>query len=214
MSDRISELSVLSVVIPTLDAAGDLPRCLAALRSAGAALVVVDGGSADATRSIAEAHGAKVVSAERGRGTQLIAGAAAAVTDWLLFLHADTVLEPGWDQAVAGYIANPRAADGVAVFRFALDDPSLQARWLEAGVRLRAQLFGLPFGDQGLPREPGCRRAPHRHSRRADRFPGDRRAASATGHETAAWWHPAGGQFPPVLEPNFHILKVRERAVH
>src|SRR3954470_11091302 len=70
----------ISVVIPTLDAADDLPRALAAL--AGSApireIIVSDGGSRDATASIGHAAGARIATGPRGRGIQLIAGAAAA----------------------------------------------------------------------------------------------------------------------------------------
>src|SRR5205823_1182592 len=81
----------ISVVIPALDAADELPGALAAL--AGSELVdeivVSDGGSRDGTVAIAEAAGARVVAGPCGRGPQLIAGAAAAKGEWLLFLHAD-----------------------------------------------------------------------------------------------------------------------------
>ena len=60
---------------------------------------MVDGGSDDGTADIAGALGARVMSAPRGRGAQLAAGVAAARGEWLLLLHADTRLEPGWRQA-------------------------------------------------------------------------------------------------------------------
>lgn len=145
---------MISVVIPTLDAASRLPDCLAALAAARASgpvgeVIVVDGGSADATVAIAESLGAKIVHAKQGRGAQLAAGAEAACGDWLLFLHADTVLEPGWEQEAADFIqgAGPSHA---AYFRFALDDASAAARRLERLVALRCRLFALPYGDQGL----------------------------------------------------------------
>lgn len=81
----------VSVIVPALDAARWLPRCLEAVRAADS-LIVADGGSRDGTVEEARALGAKVVVSARGRGTQLKAGAAVAETEWLLFLHADTVL--------------------------------------------------------------------------------------------------------------------------
>lgn len=83
----------LSVVVPTLDEAQSLPALLAALRAQrGVDLecVVADGGSADATCTLAATAGAVVVRAARGRASQLNAGAAAAAGEWLLFLHADS----------------------------------------------------------------------------------------------------------------------------
>jgi rSAM/selenodomain-associated transferase 2 len=137
----------MSVVIPTLDAAATLGACLDAVRGAEE-VIVVDGGSSDETWRIAEAAGVRAIAAERGRGAQLRRGAAAARGDWLLFLHADTRLGPGWRDAAAAHAE--RRSREAACFRFRLDDPAWQARWVEAGVALRARALGLPYGDQGL----------------------------------------------------------------
>lgn len=137
----------LSVVIPALDAAALLPATLAALGAAPAEVIVVDGGSRDATAAIAGAAGAAVIQAPRGRGLQLAAGVAAARGPWLLLLHADTRLAAGWAGEVAAAMADPARA---AYFRFALDDASPPARRLEAAVAWRSRRLGLPYGDQGL----------------------------------------------------------------
>ncbi len=149
---------MISVVIPTLNAERHLPSALAALVSAAVdgvirEVIVVDGGSNDRTRQVADFAGATFLEAERGRGAQLSAGADAAKFPWLLFLHADTVLEAGWERAAVDFMhrvdigATPRSA---AAFRFKLDDKGFQPRILEAIVRLRCSLFRLPYGDQGL----------------------------------------------------------------
>jgi len=138
---------MLSVVIPTLDSAATLGACLAALGEVGE-IVVADGGSGDETVAIARAAGAAVVAAPRGRGPQLAAGAAAARGDWLLFLHGDTVLEPGWRACAERHMAKP--GERPACFRFRLADAAWQARLVEAGVAARVRLLGLPYGDQGL----------------------------------------------------------------
>jgi rSAM/selenodomain-associated transferase 2 len=138
---------MLSVVIPTLDAAATLEACLAGLRGADE-ILVADGGSSDSTAAVAGRNGARLVRSPAGRGGQLAAGAAAAAGDWLLFLHADTCLAPGWREAAEAHIAaHPEKA---ACFRFRLDEPAWQARLVEAGVALRVRLLGLPYGDQGL----------------------------------------------------------------
>src|SRR3984893_15621218 len=123
----------ISVIIPTLDAAEELPGTLAALAESGLLreIIVSDGGSRDDTVAIAAAAGAGGVTAPRGRGIQLIAGAAAATGDWLLFLHADCRLAPGWERAAAEFIARPGASDPAGYFTFALDDPGPAARRLE-----------------------------------------------------------------------------------
>lgn len=135
----------ISVVIPALDEA---ERVGAAIRSvrADAEVIVVDGGSRDATRAVAAAEGARVLDAPAGRGRQLDEGARAASGDWLVFLHADTWLEAGWADGLAGLPAD--VAGGA--FRLAIDSDRLAFRIVERAVRARVQLFALPYGDQGL----------------------------------------------------------------
>lgn len=138
---------MLSVVIPALDSEPSLGACLDALGPV-AELIVVDGGSRDATREIAASAGARLVLSPKGRGPQLVAGAEAARGDWLLFLHADTRLGPGWSDAASAHMAaDPFCA---ACFRFRLDDGAWQARLVERSVALRVGLLRLPYGDQGL----------------------------------------------------------------
>lgn len=132
------------MIIPALNAAATLPATLAALGEAPAEILVVDGGSTDGT---AETRGPRILAAPRGRGTQLAAGIAAAQNPWLLLLHADTALEPGWAEAVALAMRDPSRA---RYFRFALDDDSAAARRLEHAVAWRCRTLGLPYGDQGL----------------------------------------------------------------
>ena len=138
---------MISVVIPTLNAAATLGPCVAAVREADE-ILVVDGGSGDGTPAIAGRHGARLLASAPGRGVQLAAGASAAAGDWLLFLHADTRLAPGWRAAADRHIA--RRPGRAACFRLRLDAGEWQARLVEAGVALRVRLFALPYGDQGL----------------------------------------------------------------
>jgi len=142
----------LSIIIPALDAAACLPSVLASLAAAGddAELVVVDGGSRDATRAIALAAGARLVDAPRGRGGQLRAGAAVSTGRWLMFLHADTRLDAAAIAAARRHIADPANAMRAAYFRFALDDGARAARRLERMVAWRCRALALPYGDQGL----------------------------------------------------------------
>ncbi|MFA7431329.1 MAG: TIGR04283 family arsenosugar biosynthesis glycosyltransferase [Rhodospirillaceae bacterium] len=139
---------MLTVVIPTLNAAAVLPACVAAL--GGVRVVVADGGSTDHTIEVATALGARVVTAPRGRGVQLAAAAEAALADgarWLLLLHADTVLTRGWRTEAERFMAAP---DKAGYFRLAFDEDSAGARRVARLANWRARTFGLPYGDQGL----------------------------------------------------------------
>ena len=149
---------MISVIIPTLNAEDGLARSLAALVPAAVdgvvrEVIVVDGGSSDQTLAIADEAGVKIVTARKGRGQQLRAGAENAGQPWLLFLHADTVIQPGWQQEVATFVERCQSPGGrlkAAAFRFALDDSGFMPRLLEAGVALRCSVFSMPYGDQGL----------------------------------------------------------------
>ena len=142
----------LSVAIPTLNAAETLPETLGALHRSPIVgeVIVADGGSVDATVSVAEAAGARVIIAQRGRGAQLALAAGAASGNWLLFLHADCRFEAGWETAVGAFLAAPGAAGRAGYFEFALDDPARAARRLERLVAWRCRALALPYGDQGL----------------------------------------------------------------
>ena len=142
-------MNTLSVILPALNAARTLPAALAAVGS-GVEVIVADGGSQDATAALAAAAGARVVAAPRGRGVQLAKGAETARGAWLLFLHADTVLDGGWRAEAETFMADPANRTRAAAFRFALDDAAPQARRLERWVAWRGRVLGLPYGDQGL----------------------------------------------------------------
>ena len=149
---------MISVIIPTLNAAATLPETLTALIPAAVEgfvreVIVSDGGSSDGTGKIADAAGVEYISGPSGRGQQLAAGAARARFPWLLFLHADTLLTEGWMREASLFM---RAVDegkrepAAAAFRFKLDDTGIKPRTLENLVRLRCSLLRLPYGDQGL----------------------------------------------------------------
>ena len=137
----------LTAVIPALNAAATLPRTLASL-SCAAEIIVVDGASNDSTRDVAEQFGARWLAAPRGRGSQIAAGVAEAHCEWLLIIHADTTLVPGWEQRARLHMAHCPGKAGY--FRFALDSAEPVARRLERRVAWRCRVLALPYGDQAL----------------------------------------------------------------
>lgn len=157
-SDESLAEGKLSVIIPTLDAADSLPSTLSSLAGLPIAeVIVVDGGSSDASCALARAYGAQVIGSPRGRGQQLSTGAEASRAPWLLFLHADTCLDNTAATAVRSFTAGRDARqddnhDVAGYFRFRFDQSSRNRMGMvvERWVELRSRIFGLPFGDQGL----------------------------------------------------------------
>ena len=138
----------ITVVIPTLNAAHFLPGCVAALIEGVQAglireLVVSDGGSTDGTLAIADEVGARIASGAPSRGGQLRRGCLEAAGDWLLIVHADTQLAPGWSDHAQTHIEHETAGYGWLRFD---KGGGLVARW----ANLRSRVFGLPYGDQAL----------------------------------------------------------------
>jgi len=139
----------LSVVVPALNEAPGIAaalEALAPLRARGHEVVVVDGGSADATAALAAPLCDKVLSAPRGRALQMNAGARAARGDALVFLHADTRLPEGADAMVL------RALQTSSWGRF---DVSIDGRHPLLGLvaramNLRSRLTGIATGDQAI----------------------------------------------------------------
>ena len=141
----------LSVVIPVRDEARGLPALLADLATAPelvAEVVVVDGGSEDASRAVAWLGGARLLSTAPGRGGQLGHGIAASGAPWLLLLHGDARLPLGWARAVTRAIA--RGEGRAWAFHLAIEGPDPALRLVEFGVTLRSRWRSLPYGDQGL----------------------------------------------------------------
>jgi rSAM/selenodomain-associated transferase 2 len=139
----------LSVIVPALEEAEALPATLARAR-AGAIheLIVVDGGSRDATRALATPFADRVLTTERGRARQMNSGAAAATGDVLLFLHADTALPAGFERAIAAALADARVVGGR--FDVRLEGASPGLRVVAAAINLRSRLTRIATGDQAI----------------------------------------------------------------
>jgi len=141
----------LSVIIPTLNEAAELPESLRRLRAVPEVqeLIVADGGSRDDTVKLAEAAGCLVVNSAPGRGRQLRAGAERATGEVLLFLHADTWVPPEAGRALLDCLARPGVVAGgfYKVFR---DPPN----WLVRGSRFkcwwRLLVARRVMADQGI----------------------------------------------------------------
>jgi len=146
----LRSIARISIVIPTLNEAQRLPELLAALAREPERVetIVADGGSSDETGDIAERLGALVISAKRGRGCQLRAGAAVARGEILLFLHADSVFPSGGLSAIAAALDGDPAIPG-GNFRVVFDIDTPFTRRL-AAIYAWIRRFALYYGDSGI----------------------------------------------------------------
>lgn len=142
-------------MIPALQEADCIRAAVGSARAPGVEILVVDGGSRDATRELAREAGARVIGSEPGRARQLAAGVDATAAGALLFLHADTSLPAGYASSVLGALTDPEVVGGAFRFRFAREGAlsglrRALLRTIEWGVAWRLRLFELPYGDQAL----------------------------------------------------------------
>lgn len=139
----------ISIIIPTLNEATEIGRTLAELSRLDGSfeIIVADGGSIDETRDISKQLGATVVTAERGRGIQMHAGAMAATGRVLWFLHADSI--PALD--AIDQIHKALSDDSVVGGNFALrfDGDSRAAAFMTRFYD-KIRYIGLLYGDSGI----------------------------------------------------------------
>ncbi len=139
----------ISVIIPVLREQERINGLIEQLRSQDSycEIIVVDGDAEGSTIATISDQSVVTLTAAKGRGTQLSAGATTATGDIILMLHADTLLPDGGLRMVAEAVA-----DGAAwgAFRLGIAAKGLAYRIIERTVDLRCKLFSLPYGDQAL----------------------------------------------------------------
>lgn len=138
----------LSVIIPTLNEEAHIATTLHRADLPGVECIVADGGSTDHTRDIAQTLKARIIQTPPGRARQMNAGAAAAEAKTLLFLHADTLPPARFPSIIKFTLKQPATAAGA--FSFKLDQKGVWLHFIELLANLRASLFQLPYGEQGL----------------------------------------------------------------
>ncbi|GAB6059212.1 TIGR04283 family arsenosugar biosynthesis glycosyltransferase [Desulfonatronum parangueonense] len=152
-ADAFTGQSRISVIIPCLNEAQSLPRTLEhvfknADQDENLEVIVVDGGSRDATREIAARRGALVLQSQAGRAAQQNIGAARASGRLLLFLHADTLPPAGFTRLIRQALDDPAVIAGA--FSLRTDSPRPAMRLIECVANLRSSAWQYPYGDQGL----------------------------------------------------------------
>ena len=147
--NRPEELQTLTIIIPTLNEAASLRAMLDAVRQVRGLveLLVVDGGSNDATEEVARECGVRVLSAERGRGAQMHAGACRARGGVLWFLHADTLPPPDAAEKILEALQDRAVVGGNFHLRF--DGRGRASRFL-TWLYPQLRKLGLAYGDSGI----------------------------------------------------------------
>ena len=141
----------LSIVVPCLNEADGIAEALdalAPLRSRGVEVIVVDGGSSDASVALAQPRSDLVITAPRGRALQMNAGAGRARGDVLLFLHADTRLPDDADTLVREGLA--RSGKSWGRFDVTIRGRHPLLRVIATAMNVRSRLTGIATGDQAM----------------------------------------------------------------
>jgi rSAM/selenodomain-associated transferase 2 len=142
-------MGVISIIIPALNEEKELPQTLTQLDGVeNKEVIVVDGGSDDATVEIAKTHGARVLSSPKGRGVQLNRGVEASSGEILLFLHADTQLPDKFAHLIHKTMIRENCAAGA--FSLGIDSPRTSLAIIAYCANLRSRLLQMPYGDQGI----------------------------------------------------------------
>ena len=144
-------MSKISIIIPTINEASNLPLLLADLSNIHkeGEVLIVDCGSEDRTIDIAKIYGAKVYkSQERNRGLQLNIGAKNSKGEWLIFLHADSRFTDDLRTKINSVLK--RDKNFIYFFKFKINDKKIIYRVLEILVNFRSRYLKKPYGDQGL----------------------------------------------------------------
>ena len=141
----------LALIIPTLNEAARIRaalEALAPLRARGHEVIVVDGGSLDATVRLATRYADQVIEASRGRAHQMNAGARVASGEILLFLHADTRLPEAADLLVTRALQESGRCWGRFDVQIGSRHPLLKI--VGCAMNLRSRLTGIATGDQAI----------------------------------------------------------------
>ncbi|UCD71277.1 MAG: TIGR04283 family arsenosugar biosynthesis glycosyltransferase [Syntrophobacterales bacterium] len=139
----------ISIIIPTLNEAANLPTTLGSTLSASdAEVIIVDGGSSDETVELARSWNTKVLISAPGRARQMNVGADHAMGEVFLFLHGDTRLPTGFESHVHKILARPGVVAGA--FQLRVDGQFPGVRIMERLVNLRSRHLQFPYADQAI----------------------------------------------------------------
>jgi len=139
----------VSIIVPTLNEELVLGNTLTHIQQLSPhELIVSDGGSNDYTYRIADRFSHRVITGSAGRALQMNAGANEATGDLLLFLHADSRIEPESYRKMLEYMKNPKWIGGA--FTLCIESGKWSLKLIALLANIRSKYFGLAYGDQGF----------------------------------------------------------------
>jgi rSAM/selenodomain-associated transferase 2 len=148
MTSTPLKTSDISIIIPALNEEENIPLLAKDLAGGAFEVILVDGGSTDATVELAKRHSFTVVTCRQGRGHQQNVGAQQAHGRILVFLHADTRLPDNFAAMVTQALDSGGCVAGA--FSLAIEQPTHAMHFITACANLRSHLFQLPYGDQAI----------------------------------------------------------------
>ena len=139
----------VSIIVPTLNEELVLEKTLTQFQQLSPhELIVSDGGSDDDTRNIAGRFSHRVITGSAGRALQMNVGADEATGDILLFLHADSRIEPESYRKMLQCMQNPKWIGGT--FTLCIESGKWSLKLIALLANIRSKYFGLAYGDQGF----------------------------------------------------------------
>ena len=139
----------VSIIVPTLNEELVLENTLTHIQQLSPhELIVSDGGSNDYTYRIADRFSHRVITGSAGRALQMNAGANEATGDLLLFLHADSRIEPESYRKMLEYMKNPKWIGGA--FTLCIESGKWSLKLIALLANIRSKYFGVAYGDQGF----------------------------------------------------------------
>ena len=139
----------VSIIVPTLNEELVLEKTLTQFQQLSPhELIVSDGGSDDAPRNIAGRFSHRVITGSAGRALQMNVGADEATGDILLFLHADSRIEPESYRKMLQCMQNPKWIGGA--FTLCIESGKWSLKLIALLANIRSKYFGVAYGDQGF----------------------------------------------------------------
>ncbi len=143
-------LNQVTLVIPTYNSENTIENTLNSVCKYFNKIIIVDADSSDLTIKISKKYKATIIKSIKGRGSQLLLGANNVSSDWIFFLHADTVLNRKNIIEIRKFISNNLNNYKAAAFKVKFNKKHIWSYLLGKIVNIRSKYLKLPYGDQGL----------------------------------------------------------------